>query len=138
MNEKQPNKCNNVLAPKRPSGRLISETERKQAGESLDKYEAALSSPEGYFCPNPDAPEEEQQRLYASQVLGYALNDLRRIRDHGTLFFVEVDTDKWFIRMEVAALRATGLSYEKAIETVAEKHPIGERTIRRIVDKAKS
>jgi hypothetical protein len=127
-----------VLARKRPSERYISEYERGLAAKLLDTYALALNSPDGRYCPNPDAPEDEQVVLRADQVRDYLLLDLERIRDYGTLHFSEVDTNAMLIRHDVRELRASGLSYEKAVAAAAERYPVGERTIRRIVGKAKT
>ncbi|MEV4783408.1 hypothetical protein [Burkholderia sp. LMU1-1-1.1] len=126
-----------VLARERPSGRYISDYERGLASTLLDTYTAALSSPDRRYCPNPDDPEEEQVTLYADQVVDYLLADLARIRDHGTLHFSEIDTNAILIRAFVRERRAAGDTYEKAVEAGAQRYPMGERTIRRVV-KAKS
>lgn len=126
-----------ILSPKRPSERYIPQYERDMAAMLLDAYKTALAAPDGRYCLNPEAPDGEQVVLRSEQVLDYLLYDLERIKDHGTLHFTEPDTNSILIQLYFKEQRARGLSYEKAVEATADRYPLSERTVRRIVDKAK-
>lgn len=119
---------------KRQKGRFISEDERKLAAMRLEMYRAALASPDGRYCLNPEDQMDERTYMHADKVLDYLLRDLQNVVDHGTFHDAHIDVNGMAVRDRVGQLRAHDLSYEKAVAQAAAEFSTSERTIRRIVD----
>lgn len=113
------------------TGRKAGQDQRDYAAMLVQMYEAARQSSDGRYCPNPDAPPEEQCFIeYSNPAL--LLDALRVFASNGTFvnrFRHSVNT--MLLRDQWKHLREGGVSYEAALAQMAEEHHSTERTIER-------
>lgn len=112
-------------------GRRASKEDRAFAAGLVASYFRALSSPGSCYCMNPEDEPEFQIFIDGTDVEPL-LEALQDFAEHGT-FALMNDGQPLFMRMDFSALRSSGMTYEKAIAALAEKHKTSESTITRMV-----
>lgn len=126
------------MLPERKIGRLPPPEIRREVADFVALCRAALLSPDGRACANPDAPIEERTYIYADEVQEYSLRALERFGEHGDHFRPDWDINRMVVRGEVTGLRKRGLSFEAAVGQVADELGVDDRTVSRFISHGKS
>lgn len=121
------------MLSKKKTGRLPSMETRKAVGELAALCRAALDSPTGSVCVNPDDEVDVQSYLYAENVADFAVRALEMFSKHGRHFHYDLDVDRMGARDDVKALREKGETFEAAVENVAAKLGVSDRTLSRMI-----
>lgn len=126
-----------IPVSKKKSGRTASQAQRDYAASLVDLYERAMNSPDGHYCPNPEAPAEEQAWMeYSDPRL--LLDALRVFSKYGT--FVDPfkhNVNRLLLRDQFQKLRTQGASHQEAVAAMAEEHHATERTMERRLSPSK-
>ena len=121
------------MARLKKSGRLANADQRELAQEWVDLYAKARASPDGYYCPNPDDPENERVYFNGNDPT-LLLGAVEGFARHGT--FVDPfwkTVEQLLIRDSFDKLRASGVSYQEAIAQLVKKNHYSDSTIERMV-----
>jgi hypothetical protein len=113
------------------TGRRASADERARAARLIKLYRLAQASPDGRHCLNPQ-DESECQAFIDETDPEPLLLALESFVEQGT-FAVLHDLEPFLMRMEMKALRATGIKSEATIAQLAEEHNMSDSTARRRV-----
>jgi hypothetical protein len=112
-------------------GRRASTEDRARAAGLVTSYFRTQSSPDSFYCINPEDEPEFQVFDHGTDVETLIVA-LQSFAEHGT-FALMGDGQPFFMRMEFSALRTEGMRYADAIAALAEKHNTSESTITRMV-----
>lgn len=124
------------MAKRTKTGRKANPDDRARAANLARLYRLAQSSLDGRYCLNPE-DELEFQIVADVADLDPLLDALESFAEHGT-FALMHDIEPFVMRMEFLELRSSGLTYEAAAATLAERKHVSERTITRGVRTVKS
>ncbi len=112
------------------TGRRANDDERARARQWVELYRLASESPDGRYCLNPKDAPSEQSFIEATDP-SPLLAILASFGETGT-FISEQSWMQAFVYMtELKQLRAGGLTYEKAVNIMAESHHCDPRTVER-------
>lgn len=119
------------MARRVKTGRKAAVEDRARAARWVELYFLALASPDKRHCINPEDEPEFQTFIDGTDVEPL-LDALQRFSEHGT-FALQDNSEPFFVRIDMKALRNGGMNYEDAIAALAEKHNTSASTITRMV-----
>ena len=115
------------------TGRRADDSSRQHAARWVEIYRLAESSPNREYCINP-ADEREIQVFVHADDPSHLLRALENFVREGTFEFIDTfGFNALLMRHELNSIRASGKSYEIAIEELAERHHCSVSTIERAV-----
>jgi hypothetical protein len=115
------------------TGRRAEDPSRQHAARWVEIYRLAESSPNREYCINPGDEREIQVFVHADDP-SHLLRALENFVRDGTLEFIDTfGINELLMRHELKSLRASGKSYEVAVEELAERHHRSVSTIERAV-----
>jgi hypothetical protein len=117
-----------ALKPK--TARRASADERKRLAHWVSMYRQAQAAPDRRYCVNPQDEPENQYFIHADdpEPLLLLLEDFVR---HGTFALVDDPARAMVMRREFTELRAQGITREKALAVLGEKHHCDPSTVKR-------
>ena len=104
---------------KAKSGRTANFIAREMAADLVEIYRLAQSQPNGRYCLNPE-DEYESQTFIDSNDPELLLSALENFAKNGT-FVPKIDVESMLISDAFRKLRATGMTYENAIQELKIK-----------------
>jgi hypothetical protein len=120
------------------TGRRASQQERDNARDILELYRAVMACPDGNYCVNPEDDPEIRKYLQQDDVVEYVISCLENFVEHGTFEFLTFNLRDLQIREGYIRKTKSGMSRKDAIEALAEKFHLDNRTIERIIVNVKS
>jgi len=118
---------------KSKTGRRADDSYRQQAAHWVEIYRLAESSPNREYCLNPEDEPEIQVFVNADDP-SHLLRVLESFAREGTFEFIDTfGIKEMLMRHELKSIRASGKSYEVAVEELAERHHCSVSTIERAV-----
>ena len=118
---------------KNKTGRRADDSYRQQAAHWVEIYRLAESSPNREYCVNPEDEPELQVFVHADDP-SHLLRVLESFVREGTFEFIDTfGIKEMLMRHELKSIRASGKSYEVAVEELAERHHCSVSTIERAV-----
>ncbi|MBK9345224.1 MAG: hypothetical protein IPN06_01720 [Burkholderiales bacterium] len=118
------------MAKSEKAGRRASKEDRARSGLAAS-YFRGLSSPDSCYCINPE-DEPEFQIFVKEADVESLLVALQSFAEHGT-FALLPDFESFLMRVEMNALRSSGMTYEDAIAKLGADHNTSESTVSRRV-----
>lgn len=112
--------------------RKASEESRDAARTLLKVWGAAILSPTGAICVNPEGDPDEQIKVSSERATAVLFDALNRLSETGWLVETDISLDRFVIREDYKVIRARTKTTKAALEELVQIYPRSIRELERI------